>query len=113
MDHRDDDDRGSGYCPVCKRDLRGLTNEAKGFCEIHGWVFADFQRDDREDQLAKLADEEEQKIMQAVEDGAETLDQVFDAVPPKSITRYAFFRAINEGRLVLDEDRKLRMPDDQ
>lgn len=40
--HRDDDLQGPGYCPQCGRMLAGLTTEARGFCEIHGWVFAEW-----------------------------------------------------------------------
>lgn len=44
MDYRDDDQRGEGYCPLCKRRLSDLTTEARGFCELHGWQFAEFTR---------------------------------------------------------------------
>lgn len=53
--HRENDLRDPGYCPKCGRRLAGLTNKAKGFCEEHGWVFAEWtapreaQSDDEED----------------------------------------------------------------
>lgn len=49
MEYRDDDQRDCGYCPQCKRNLGQLTREGKGFCEIHGWVFADYTRPKEDD----------------------------------------------------------------
>lgn len=44
MDYRDDDDRSTGFCPVCGRRVSDLTTEATGYCEIHGRVFVEFER---------------------------------------------------------------------
>jgi hypothetical protein len=49
MEYRDDDLKDEGYCPQCFRNLGQLTKEAKGFCEIHGWVFAEFRRPQEEE----------------------------------------------------------------
>jgi hypothetical protein len=43
MDFRDDDERGTGWCPYCGRAM-GLDVEAFGYCEEHGRVPADFTR---------------------------------------------------------------------
>jgi hypothetical protein len=32
----------TGYCPKCGTPLTGLTVAARGYCEHHGWVFADW-----------------------------------------------------------------------
>ena len=32
----------TGYCPKCGKPLTALTTAAKGYCEQHGWVFADW-----------------------------------------------------------------------
>lgn len=42
MDYRDDDLTNKGYCPHCGRNLGQLTKDARGWCELHGWVFADY-----------------------------------------------------------------------
>lgn len=31
-----------GYCPKCSRILSSLTVGAKGFCEYHGWQYANW-----------------------------------------------------------------------
>jgi hypothetical protein len=36
------DDRDEGYCPVCAKPLTGLTVDARGYCEQHGWQMADW-----------------------------------------------------------------------
>jgi hypothetical protein len=36
------DDQTVGYCPLCGRVLSGLTGLLRGYCEVHGWTFADF-----------------------------------------------------------------------
>ena len=36
------DDRNIGYCPKCGQELSGLTVAARGYCEIHGWQWADW-----------------------------------------------------------------------
>jgi hypothetical protein len=38
------DDRNEGYCPVCAKPLTGLTVAARGYCEQHGWQWADWAR---------------------------------------------------------------------
>lgn len=43
MDFRDDDERGTGYCPYCGREI-SLDVEAFGQCGEHGRVPADFTR---------------------------------------------------------------------
>ena len=50
--YREDDLRGVGYCPKCGRALSGMTLEPKGFCDLHGWVFANFEQ--------RLPDEEDE-----------------------------------------------------
>lgn len=40
-EHRQDD-RDEGYCPVCSKPLTGLTVAARGYCEQHGWQWADW-----------------------------------------------------------------------
>lgn len=41
------DDRNDGYCPVCAQPLTGLTVAGRGYCEQHGWQWADWNhRDD-------------------------------------------------------------------
>lgn len=42
MDHRDDDVRGRGWCPVCGREVQGVTVAGRGVCEVHGWVWIEF-----------------------------------------------------------------------
>ncbi len=37
-----DDDETVGYCPKCGRRLANLTTGLRGYCEEHGWTFADF-----------------------------------------------------------------------
>lgn len=59
MDYRSDDRLDMGYCPLCKRELRGLTSEAKGLCEVHGWVFADFSRPrDMDEEMVEANDDQ-------------------------------------------------------
>lgn len=58
-DYRDDDRLDVGYCPTCWRRLSSLTTEAKGFCEVHGWVFAEFNRPGGYDELASEENGEE------------------------------------------------------
>ena len=41
-DYRDDD-QTTGQCPKCGRDLGHLTVGLRGWCEQHGWTFADFR----------------------------------------------------------------------
>ncbi len=41
-DYRDDDRPDRGYCPKCGEPLTGLTRAARGYCEVHGWVFAEW-----------------------------------------------------------------------
>lgn len=36
------DDRNDGYCPVCAKPLTGLTVAARGYCEQHGWQWAEW-----------------------------------------------------------------------
>ena len=60
--------------------------------------------------LAQRANEIEALIIKAVADGATTLREVWVVVPHEIVTRYAFYRALNEGRLVMGSDRKLRLP---
>jgi hypothetical protein len=36
------DDRNEGYCPVCAQPLTGLTVAARGYCEQHGWQWAEW-----------------------------------------------------------------------
>ena len=40
-DYRDDDVRGVGVCPECKRSI-SVDEGGKGLCEIHGEVFASY-----------------------------------------------------------------------
>ena len=42
-DYRDDD-QSVGYCPKCGRQLSGLTVEARGYCELHGWQYAEWTK---------------------------------------------------------------------
>ena len=44
------DQSDTGYCPQCQRELDGLTVGGKGFCEEHGWVFANWSAPDQEDE---------------------------------------------------------------
>lgn len=37
------DDRNEGYCPVCANPLSGLTVNARGYCEQHGWQWAEWR----------------------------------------------------------------------
>lgn len=32
----------TGYCPHCGRPLSALTVAAKGYCEVHGWQWAEW-----------------------------------------------------------------------
>ena len=32
----------TGYCPKCGLPLSGLMVNANGFCELHGWQWADW-----------------------------------------------------------------------
>ena len=32
-----------GYCPKCGAQLVNITMSGKGYCELHGWVFADWK----------------------------------------------------------------------
>lgn len=41
-DYRDDDRRDTGYCPKCGRQLANLTTGLRGYCEQHGWTFAEW-----------------------------------------------------------------------
>lgn len=41
-EYRQDDLANVGYCPVCAKPLSGLTVAARGYCEQHGWVWADW-----------------------------------------------------------------------
>ena len=41
-DYRDDDRRDCGYCPHCGKPLTGVTRAALGYCEQHGWVWAEW-----------------------------------------------------------------------
>jgi hypothetical protein len=34
----------TGYCPHCGRPLSGLTVAARGYCEQHGWQWAEWTR---------------------------------------------------------------------
>ena len=43
-DYRDDDQRDRGYCPKCGEPLTGLTRAARGYCEQHGWVWAEWTK---------------------------------------------------------------------
>jgi hypothetical protein len=36
------DDRDEGYCPVCAKPLTGLTVAGRGYCETHGWQWAEW-----------------------------------------------------------------------
>ena len=38
------DDRNEGYCPVCAKPLTGLTVAARGYCETHGWQWAEWNK---------------------------------------------------------------------
>lgn len=38
------DDRDEGYCPVCTKPLTGLTVAARGYCEQHGWQWAEWNK---------------------------------------------------------------------
>lgn len=40
---RESDDPDRGYCPVCGEQLTNITLEGMGFCERHGWQFAEWQ----------------------------------------------------------------------
>lgn len=40
-DYRDDDRRGVGVCPECRRQI-SVSVGGKGFCEVHGEVFASY-----------------------------------------------------------------------
>ena len=51
MSHREDDIHDEGYCPKCGRTLADLSIGGSGFCEEHGWVYADWTRPkEREDE---------------------------------------------------------------
>jgi hypothetical protein len=57
-EYRDDDRRDVGYCPICWRRLSNLTVGARGFCEINGWVFAEFNRPAGYDESATDSEDE-------------------------------------------------------
>jgi len=42
MDYRDDDERGTGWCPRCPRKLSPLDVAGFGYCEEHGRVAANY-----------------------------------------------------------------------
>jgi hypothetical protein len=37
------DDENVGYCPECGEPLSAMMFDAKGLCEIHGWVYANWK----------------------------------------------------------------------
>lgn len=41
IEYRQDDETGTGYCP-CGEPLSGLTVAGRGYCDRHGWTFADW-----------------------------------------------------------------------
>lgn len=41
-EYRQDDETGIGYCPQCGEPLSGLTVAGRGYCDRHGWTFADW-----------------------------------------------------------------------
>lgn len=41
-EYRQDDLRDTGYCPLCGATLSAMTVGARGYCERHGWQFADW-----------------------------------------------------------------------
>lgn len=63
--------------------------------------------------LAKRADVLEQEIVDAVAGGAETLRDVWPHLKldpgEATLARYAFFHALNEERIVMSADRRLRI----
>ena len=44
LEYRDDDIIGGGFCPKCGRSLRDVSRSGQGWCELHQWVFADFEQ---------------------------------------------------------------------
>jgi hypothetical protein len=41
-EYRQDDRRDVGYCPTCGQPLTGLTVAGRGYCDDHGWTWADW-----------------------------------------------------------------------
>ncbi len=41
-EYREDDIVDRGFCPTCRKPLRDISIEGKGYCETHGWVFAEW-----------------------------------------------------------------------
>lgn len=40
-EYRQDDETGTGYCP-CGEPLSGLTVAGRGYCDRHGWTWAEW-----------------------------------------------------------------------
>jgi len=47
-EYREDDLTDEGYCPICQKPLRDISGIGKGYCETHGWVFANWTRPNEE-----------------------------------------------------------------
>lgn len=37
------DDRTEGYCPRCGEPLSAMTTGGRGYCETHGWQYAEWK----------------------------------------------------------------------
>lgn len=47
-EYRQDDRRDDGYCPRCGQPLTALTVGARGYCDTHGWQWAEWRTDNRD-----------------------------------------------------------------
>lgn len=55
MDYRDDDRQAVGWCPYCYTRLRNISGVAKGYCEFHGLVNAEWSNpEDKEGRVAYM-----------------------------------------------------------
>lgn len=59
-----------------------------------------------------MADRLENEIVTAVSRGADTFSYVMSEIKPgeRRLARYAFYRALNEGRILMTVERKLIVP---
>lgn len=54
------DDRTEGYCPRCGEPLAAMTTGARGYCETHGWQYADWRASGYWSNLPTVAEREAQ-----------------------------------------------------